>query len=393
METELVNIKKNYLRNILNKALKNDNYTSIVFHASFPLDEVKELMEELKNEYNIETIAYIDFDKNKIKKFFNNNPSKKEIEEFIPKYPELKGKVKEISFANITDYSKEYFSNYSIEYYRNLMRYNKTAFRAKDTKDILITVYPNKEWAYQLLGNKDKINELWIIINEIMQEDKQFIREINRKIEIKNTLNKMGISNLYFYTDLGTDFKISLNPTSVWCTNPNIANGSIFNYPSYEIFTSPNCKSAEGTIVLSQKSRFYNGIIVNNATFNFSKGELTKCKTDKIDFKRYIMNPIKNLNRIGEIALVSQDSPLSKTGQFFDSVLLDENTGCHFALGNSIDECIAMSERDIRRKEIFDYYASDLHMDFVFGNDSVCVEADTKDKNKVLLMEKGKWKI
>lgn len=393
METELINIKKNYLRNILNKALKNDKYTSIVFHASFPLDEVKELMEEIRTEYNIETIAYIDFDKNKVKKFFNANPSKQEIEEFTPKYPELKGKVKEISFTNVTDYSKEYFSNYSIEYYRNLMRYNKTAFIAKENEDILITIYPNEEWAYQLLGNKKKIDELWKIINDICIEEEKTKEEFLRRLEIKNILNKMGISNLHFYTDLGTDFTISLNPTSVWCSNPNKITGNLFNYPSYEIFTSPNCKSAKGKIVLSQKSRLYKGIVINNASFEFSHGLVVNCESDNNVLKKYIMEPSNNLKRIGEIALVSQDSPLSKTRRFYDSVLLDENTGCHFALGNSIDECIAMSERDIRRKEIFDYYTSDLHTDFVFGNDSVCVEADTKDSKKVLIMENGKWKI
>ena len=35
-------IKKNFLRKILNACLKNKNYSTVVFHATFPLDDLKE---------------------------------------------------------------------------------------------------------------------------------------------------------------------------------------------------------------------------------------------------------------------------------------------------------------------------------------------------------------
>lgn len=387
MELELLKLKRDYLKNILNKGLMNDDYSSVIFQSSFALDEVKFLMDDLKDEYNINKIAYIDFDNSKVKDFFSSNPSEEEIDKFIPRY-ELDGKTKLIQFSNVSDYSDEYFSDYSIFYLKNFMRCNKELFRVREFKDVLISVYPNEDWAFSLFGNRGKLNELWEMVNDCLLSD-DVREELNRRIEIKCMLNKMGINNLYFYTD----FKISLNPSSIWCCNPDEVNKYIFNYPSYEIFTSSNCNSAEGKIVLSKKSGFYDGIILDNASFEFNNGEVVKCCCDSDRFNRMIFNSSNKLKKIGEIALVSVDSPLYKNGLFYNSVLLDENSGCHFALGNSIDYCIGMSDRDVRRKDMFDYYVSEYHCDFVFGNDSVCVEADTKDKNKVLIMENGKWKI
>ena len=212
-----------------------------------------------------------------------------------------------------------------------------------------------------------------------------------------NELNRMNIRKLNFCTNLGTDFRISLNPHSIWCCTSYNYDGifNFDNYPSYEIYTSPNCYSAEGKIVLSKKSRFYYDDMIENATFEFTRGRLINCKSNSKSFTAMLLNERNQMNRIGEIALVSQDSPLAQFNEFFDSVVLDENTGCHFALGNSIEECIGVDKKKIEEKgaRYYRYNTSREHNDFVFGNDSVFVEAETKSKKKILLMENGKWKI
>lgn len=212
-----------------------------------------------------------------------------------------------------------------------------------------------------------------------------------------NELNKMNIRKLSFYTNLGTDFRISLNPDSIWCCSPCNYGGiyNFDNYPSYEIYTSPNCYSAQGKIVLSKKSRFYYDDMIENTIFEFNRGKLINCKSNSQSFDEILLNERNQMNRIGEIALVSQDSPLVQFNEFFDCVLLDENTGCHFALGNSINECIGVDKKKIEEKgaRYYCYNVSRIHTDFVFGNDSVFVEAETKSKKKILLMENGKWKI
>ena len=93
-------IKKEYFQKIFSTCLCNNNYSTIIFCATFCLDEIKDIVEELKDEFHIKRIIFNDFDKNKIQTFFNKMPSEKEIEEFIPKFPSPVGNIKIIYFDN-----------------------------------------------------------------------------------------------------------------------------------------------------------------------------------------------------------------------------------------------------------------------------------------------------
>lgn len=397
----MIKMKKEYLRKILDASLNNRDYSTVVFRASFCLDEIKDIIEELKDEYHIDNVIFIDFDNNKIKSFYKSNPTEKEIERFIPKFPKLIGNMKIIYFNNaITDFSNNYYSDYSVKYYEHLKEYNKEVFDRIENlsrSDTTVTVCPNKDWAEGLLGSQEQLDELWMKISKALLSPDEAKKEIEKRIERKKELNRMGIRNLCFHTDLGTDFRIALNSHSIWICEPNDTEGifNFFNYPSYEIFTSPNCYSAEGKIVLSKKSRFYYDIVVENAIFEFSKGRLISSKSNSEEFDSIILNKPNKMNRIGEIALVSQSSPLAKSGEFYDTVIFDENTGCHFALGYSLDDCIGVEKEKIEEKgaRYYRYNTSEYHTDLVFGDDSISVEAETKGKKKVLLMEKGTWKI
>ena len=343
----------------------------------------------------------VDFDNEKVKSFYNSNPTEKEIERFIPKFPKPIGNMKIIYFHDaITDFSNNYYSDYSVKYYKHLEEYNKEVFDRIENlsdSDKTVTVCPNKDWAEGLLGSQEQLDELWMKISNTLLNPDEAKKEIEKRIEQKKELNRMGIRNLCFYTDLGTDFRIALNPHSIWVCEPNNTEGvfNFFNFPSYEIYTSPNCYSAEGKIVLSKKSRFYYDTVVENAIFEFSKGRLISSKSNSELFDSIVLNKPNKMNRIGEIALVSQSSPLAKSAEFYDSVLLDENTGCHFALGYSINKCIGVEKEKLEEKgaRYYRYNTSKYHTDLLFGDDSISVEAETKYKKKVLLMEKGIWKI
>ena len=399
MNLEMEKIKKEYLRKILDASLYNRDYSTIIFRASFCLNEIKNIIEELKDEYHINNVLFIDFDNDKLKLFYDSNPTEQEIEKFIPKL-EVTGNVKIIYFINDeTDYSKEY-RNYFKKYYLHLKKYNEEVFGKIENlsvSDKTVVALPNRKWAEALLGSQEKLDELWIKINKTLLRPNLAKKEVEERIKQMEKLNRMGIRNLTFYTDLGTDFRISLNSHSIWNCEPNNTGGilNFYNYPSYEIYTSPNCYSAEGKIVLSKKRRFYYGILVENAIFEFTRGRLIGCKSNSETFDSIVLNSANKMNRIGEIALVSQSSPLAQLGEFYDSTVLDENAGCHFALGDSIDACIGVEKEKLEEKgaRYYRYNTSRYHTDLVFGDDSISVEAETKDKKKVLIMEKGKWKI
>lgn len=401
MALNLLQTKLDYLRKILNVSLNNQRYSTVIFNSSFPFDNSIEIIEKLKDEYHIDSIIIIDFDNDKIKSFYESNPSKEQIEQFIPKFPKINGNIKRIFLSNsITDLSTKYNSDYSIKYYEHLKEYNKELFDKIENlpqSNITVTVYPNEEWAKSFLEGPDELDKLWLKISKTLLNPEEAKKEIEQRMYRKNELNGMKIHNLYFYTNLGTDFKISLNSHSIWSCEPNKIDGiyNFFNFPSYEIYTSPNCYSAEGKIVLSKKSSFYYDTLIENAIFEFSKGKLISSKSNSQLFDYIVLHKPNKMNRIGEIALVSNDSPLALTSEFYNSTILDENAGCHFALGYAIDDCIGVDKEKLKEKgyRYYRYNTSNYHNDFVFGNDSISIEAELKGKKKVLLMEKGIWKI
>lgn len=171
MNVKMLNLKKNYLRRILTTGLNGQDYSTIIFYATFSLDEIKPIIEELKGEYHIENVIFMDFDYRKIKSFYDTNPSEEEIERFIPKFRKPIGNVKYINFHNtITDFSDNFASDYRNKYYRKLKEMNEEVFNkiySLSDKDMVTTICPNSDWAEGLLGNEEQLDDLWIKINKI----------------------------------------------------------------------------------------------------------------------------------------------------------------------------------------------------------------------------------
>ena len=118
-------IKKEYLRKILKASLNGQNYSTVFIRATFPLYDLKDILEELKYEFNIENIIFFDVDYDKIKSFYETNPSEDEIEKFIPKYPIPTGNMKVIILTDdSTYYSNHMSSEYTEDYIDDFFKYN-----------------------------------------------------------------------------------------------------------------------------------------------------------------------------------------------------------------------------------------------------------------------------
>ena len=94
MNYDIKKIKKDYLRKIFEISLKEDDYSTLLIKANFSLDDVRDILEELKDEFNIKNLSIFDMDFDKIISFFDKNPTREEVEKFIPKFQEPIGKVK-----------------------------------------------------------------------------------------------------------------------------------------------------------------------------------------------------------------------------------------------------------------------------------------------------------
>ena len=392
--------KREYLEKIFDACFKDGERCDLIISASYSLDDVKDIILGLKDQYNINQVIFFDFDYEQMKGLSERELTPAEIERLIPKYEIPQGKTKIMYFINDTTSKTIIYEECYIRYAQYWGMVNPEIMKIcaeNDTSKLIVTVCPNKLWAKALYGSEDRLDDLWQLINQSVPSRETLHEEIEMLIEMQRKLEMLRIHNLEFHTDLGTDFRISLTKHSVWVFEQSLKNkkGFYYNFPSFEIFTAPNCHSAEGRIVTSRKHRFYYDIFLERATLVFKKGKIVGCEADNEIFGRIIQYPQTRLNRIGEIALVSQDSFLSRQNIFFDSILLDENTGCHFALGEAFKECTDLPSELIRKRGLrhYRFNTSNYHEDMVFGDESITVDAQTYGGQKVLIMEKGRWKL
>lgn len=392
-----------YIRKILEIGCNIQNGDNLIVCSEIDITEFEEVLLQIKDEYKINQIIFVEKNNEAIYKFLKTNPCDEDIQKFIIKYPmiEQKHKIKVINIID-DDHSGYYYKlSYEIyDLYKKYCRYNseinKELYSMLENAITTIINCSTNGWAESLFGSDNKKDELWNLLNECVPDVSQLKEEIRRLKQIREYLNKENISQLYFYTNLGTDFKIGLTKHSKWVSQPVIKKGIeyFYNFPSYEIFTSPDYNSAEGKVVVTKPSCLY-GQQINGAELQFSKGKCISATSDNEVWDSMVLYSENGLYRIGEIALISKDTPLARLNRTFNSLLLDENTGCHLALGNALTECVKIPEDIILQKGLkhYNFNSSAYHQDLVFGNDSITVEAKTKDKRKVLLIENGIWKI
>ena len=91
--------------------------------------------------------------------------------------------------------------------------------------------------------------------------------------------------------------------------------------------------------------------------------------------------------RLGEVALVDNESRIGQLGTVFYDTLLDENAASHIALGHGLDFAVD-DPADLERVN-----SSQLHIDFMIGSDEVSVTGITGAGDEVPLLRGGAWQI
>lgn len=266
----------------------------------------------------------------------------------------------------------------------------------------VICSYPNKRWADYLFNDEpNAFFKLHRYIIEMCMVDKYDpINEWDRFIEksnyYKNLLQRLQIKSLHYTNGLGTDIEVGLLENSMWLNSDKkdkYGSPIMVNMPSYEIFTSPNCRNVNG-IVHSSRPMVIDGNIIDKFYICFKDGVAVEYHAEVGDeLLRNIIEQNENANMLGEIALVNYDSPISNTGIIFYDTLFDENASCHFALGKGFSKTInngdKLSEDDLQKLGI---NISPVHFDFMIGTHDMTIEAETQ-KGKVLVFKNGNFII
>ena len=266
----------------------------------------------------------------------------------------------------------------------------------------VICAYPNKRWAeYVFKDDKDAYIKLYNYIMEMCMVDKQdpimaWSNYIDKLNEYKNKLQEMEINKLHYKNDLGTDFEIGFPKDYKWINldkKDNFGSSIIVNMPSYEIFTTPDYRTANGIVYNSRPLVFHNNII-DKFYIEFKDGQAIKYNAEVgNEYLKQLIEKYTNSSYLGEVALVNNDSPISNTGVVFYNTLFDENASCHLALGNG-NPAVINNYKDLTKEELksIGINSSNIHIDFMIGTPDLEISADT-NRGKQKIFTKGNFSI
>lgn len=220
----------------------------------------------------------------------------------------------------------------------------------------------------------------------------------NEMLHKHNTLlNNYNFKSLHFTNSLGTDLIVELIPDHIWAGGSETArNGVVFNpnIPTEESFTMPYKWGTQGR-VYATKPLNNQGRIIDGFWLEFKDGKVVDfdAKVDK-EALAGILNTDEGSRYIGEIALISYDSPISNTNILFLNTLFDENASCHMALGRAYPMNVkggyTMTKEELEKKG---YNNSLNHVDFMFGSKDLKVVGKTYDGKEVIVFNDGNFVI
>ena len=146
-------------------------------------------------------------------------------------------------------------------------------------------------------------------------------------------------------------------------------------------------------IVRSTKPLSYAGTLIEGFSLTFAEGRVVDVKAEKGDeVLRRLVKMDGGAARLGELALVPQNSPVAQTGVLFYNTLFDENAASHIALGAAYRFTLGGGET--MSDEEFDRAGgnrSATHVDFMIGSAELDVDGVLANGGVEPVMRRGDW--
>ena len=154
----------------------------------------------------------------------------------------------------------------------------------------------------------------------------------------------------------------------------------------------PDCYHIDGR-VCSTKPLSYGGKLISSFELTFKDGKVVDYKAeDNEDVLKTILDTDEGSKSLGEVALISYDSPISNSGILFYDTLFDENASCHLALGACYPTTVKDGEK-ITAEELLKLGGNDSlnHVDFMFGSKDMSIIGETYDGQEVVVFKDGNF--
>lgn len=302
---------------------------------------------------------------------------------------------------NLKDVDPKRISNFgrasgkALENYRNLQMKNAFPW--------CVVSAPVDSWAKKVFPDSDAACErLWeailktVRVNGIDDPVEMWKKHIEVLNSRKEKLNKHKFKSLHYTNSLGTDLTIELPSAHFWeAAGEKAETGQIFvpNIPTEEIFTAPKKNGVNG-VVCASKPLVLDGNVIENIRFVISNGKITEAYADTcLDVLKNALSVDDGASYLGEVALVSYDSPISDTGILFYNTLFDENASCHLAFGDSYPTVEGGNDMTSEQLAAAGLNNSMTHVDFMIGTRDLKITGTTADGREIPVFENGNFAI
>lgn len=263
---------------------------------------------------------------------------------------------------------------------------------------------PTQAWAQKIFPNEsaeEAVDLLWEEILKMVrvdQEDPIKAWDDHNATLAKATqiLNEKQYEKVIL-TAPGTSLEVGLPKGHIWAGGvAKSEKGVVFNpnIPTEEVYTAPHKYEVNGTVT-STKPLNYGGSVIDDFSLTFKDGKVIdyKAKQGEAVLKN-LLETDEGASRLGEIALVPDESPISQSGLIFYNTLFDENASCHLALGKAYPTSVeGGTEMDLNTLDAHGINDSVVHVDFMIGSAEMSIDGVKADGTKEVVFRKGTWAL
>lgn len=265
-----------------------------------------------------------------------------------------------------------------------------------------IVSYPSPSWAQQVFPDDPedvavgKLADAIFAASRVDAEDPVSAwHDHNASLRARHSwLNEHKFHALHFRSPV-TDLTVGLADGHQWKGGASESKNGITcnpNIPTEEVFTTPHALRVDG-YVRSTKPLAHQGTLIENIEMRFEGGRVMEAKASRGEtVLNKVLDTDEGARRLGEVALVPNSSPISKSGLLFFNTLFDENAACHIAMGQCYADCF-VGGKSLSPEQIAAQGGnrSLIHIDWMIGSGEIDVDGVHRDGRRVPVMRKGEW--